>query len=150
MVIVDHAIRLGGIVVKQAPVKAPDSAPMVFEMTPVPMGLEADPAFQKLTARDRAIHEWAAPGAQALQTDEVVEGYFRESDELRDDLGAMPLVVVSTALSAPDYLALQRRLLSYSSNSKQIIAGKSGHGVILDEPEVVVRAIRSVVDSARR
>ena len=38
----------------------------------------------------------------------------------------------------------QIRLLSLSSKSYQIIAKKSGHMILTDEPEVVVEAIKSL------
>jgi len=44
---------------------------------------------------------------------------------------------------------LQNALLSLSQNSKQIVTEKSGHFVIIDRPDVVIEAIRQVVQSAR-
>lgn len=41
---------------------------------------------------------------------------------------------------------LQRDLLSLSTNSKQIIAEKSGHQIHIDEPELVVATIREMID----
>jgi pimeloyl-ACP methyl ester carboxylesterase len=45
---------------------------------------------------------------------------------------------------------LQVDLLHLSRNSKQIIAEASGHHIQLDEPGLVIGAIREVVDAARR
>jgi len=47
----------------------------------------------------------------------------------------------------PDYAKLQTELLSLSQNSKQIVAEKSGHFVIIDRPDVVIDAIRQVLQS---
>lgn len=44
----------------------------------------------------------------------------------------------------------QRRLLNISSNSKLIVAEKSGHMVIDDEPQLVVEAIREVLTSVSK
>jgi pimeloyl-ACP methyl ester carboxylesterase len=44
----------------------------------------------------------------------------------------------------------QRQLLPLSSRSQQMIAAHSGHDIHLEEPELVVNAIRSVVELARR
>ncbi|MGB7728500.1 MAG: hypothetical protein WBL50_10735 [Candidatus Acidiferrum sp.] len=44
---------------------------------------------------------------------------------------------------------LQKTLLSLSSNSKEMLADKSGHFVIIDRPDVVIDAIGQVVQSAR-
>jgi pimeloyl-ACP methyl ester carboxylesterase len=44
---------------------------------------------------------------------------------------------------------LQIELLSLSQNSKEIVAEKSGHFVIIDRPDVVIDAISQVVQSVR-
>jgi pimeloyl-ACP methyl ester carboxylesterase len=155
MVIVDHAIDLAGPVSKSEVTTAPkklsdlDSRPELLSMTPVAMGLEDDPAFSKLPAKNRELHLWAAPAVAALQTDAIVTECFQNSDALRGTLGTKPLAVVSTTLPSPVYRELQAKLLALSKNSRHIVAENSGHGVIVDEPEVVVRAIRMVVDAVR-
>jgi pimeloyl-ACP methyl ester carboxylesterase len=86
-------------------------------------------------------------------------------------LGALPLVVLTHASDPwidmlvtafpgfPRELATkleqawqeqQRQLLPLSSRSQQLIAPHSGHYIHLEEPELVVNAIRSVVELARR
>ena len=44
----------------------------------------------------------------------------------------------------------QQHLLHLSSRSQQMIAHRSGHYIHLEEPELVVNAIHSVVDLYRR
>jgi len=71
----------------------------------------------------------------------------------------IPLTVISAGKEPPSWLVgdgfirmfqeNQRRLVSLSSQGRQIIAKQSGHFVQNDEPEVVVQAIREVVDKAR-
>jgi len=39
--------------------------------------------------------------------------------------------------------------LSLSENSKQVVAEKSGHFIIIDRPDAVTDAIRQVVQSVR-
>jgi pimeloyl-ACP methyl ester carboxylesterase len=43
------------------------------------------------------------------------------------------------------WMELQKDLLSLSSNSEQMLAEKSGHYVQLDQPEIVVAAIRKLI-----
>ena len=64
-------------------------------------------------------------------------------------LGDKPLVDVTTVDSARA-TELQTKLLSLSQNSKQVIAEKSGHFIIIDRPDVVVDAISQVVQSVRK
>ena len=65
-------------------------------------------------------------------------------------LGDMPLVVISTANEARDYLELQAKLVALSHRGEQIIAENSSHMVPIDQPEVIVRAIREIVEIGRR
>ena len=79
-----------------------------------------------------------------------LESEVRRHKEYSHPLGDKPLVDVSTDEAlGPDYAKLQTELLSLSQNSKQIIAEKSGHFIIIDRPDVVIDAIRQVVQSVR-
>jgi pimeloyl-ACP methyl ester carboxylesterase len=81
-------------------------------------------------------------------------------------LGNLPLIVLSggatfeglpkavvTAMGGPDVIAqisqvqqeLQKELVSLSTQGKQIIATQSGHNIQLDQPELVVNAIRELL-----
>jgi len=65
-------------------------------------------------------------------------------------LGDKPLVDVSTdQFRSSDYVKFQKEMLSLSQNSKEVIAKKSGHFVIIDRPDVVIDAILQVVLSVR-
>jgi pimeloyl-ACP methyl ester carboxylesterase len=45
---------------------------------------------------------------------------------------------------------MQIELAAQSSNGKRIVAEKSGHYIQLDQPELVIDAIRQVIEAARR
>ena len=52
-------------------------------------------------------------------------------------------------MSESDYnskLMLQKSLLKLSTKSEQILAKNSGHFIQFDEPELVIQAIRKLVD----
>ena len=62
----------------------------------------------------------------------------------------IPLVVI-TAGSQPEAARLEHaRMAALSSAGRQVISRPAGHWVHLDEPDVVVAAIRDVVDHCRR
>ena len=44
---------------------------------------------------------------------------------------------------------LQTDLVGLSSDSTHLMAEKSGHGIIIEQPELVVEAIRQVVEAVR-
>ena len=63
---------------------------------------------------------------------------------------SVPLVVVTAGRGTDDgWRALQRDLVTLSDGGCQMIAEQSGHLVALGQPEVVVDAVRAVVDAAR-
>jgi pimeloyl-ACP methyl ester carboxylesterase len=120
------------------------------------MGIEGDPNFSKLSARDRELHLWAMSQTRnqtALRTNmETSQECTAEADAILKEhihppsLGDKPLVDVTTVDSA-SATELQTKLLSLSQNSKQVIAEKSGHFIIIDRPDVVIDAISQVVQS---
>lgn len=63
-------------------------------------------------------------------------------------LGDIPLVVVSTGNDNPKYRKLQNELLALSSRSKQMMAENSFHSVEIDQPEIVIAAIRMVFEES--
>ncbi len=79
----------------------------------------------------------------------------------RQSFGDMPLVVIShgkpiadvPALFSPFvegvWTAMQKDLLKWSSNSKQIIATESDHAIPTEQPQLIVDAIRDEVYAAR-
>jgi len=122
------------------------------------MGIEGDPNLSKLTSRDRELHLWAMSQTRnqmALQANhEMMPECVAKADTITKEhshpLGDKPLVDVSTDEDRnPDYVKLQTDLLSLSQNSREIIAEKSGHFVIIDRPDVVIDAIRQVVQAVR-
>jgi pimeloyl-ACP methyl ester carboxylesterase len=65
------------------------------------------------------------------------------------DLGSKPLVVVTRGRDLnPQWRAGQAALLRLSTRSSQVVAAGSGHYVQLDQPEVVVEAVRTVLAAA--
>lgn len=65
-------------------------------------------------------------------------------------LGELPLVVLSGSHHPEPRAREQEELARLSSKSDHVIAADSAHWILLDEPEVVVRAIREVVAATLR
>jgi len=63
--------------------------------------------------------------------------------EHRTSLGSRPVRVITAAQHKPETIAAQARLLTVSSNAKQILASHSRNAYVqFDEPELVIQAIR--------
>ena len=85
---------------------------------------------------------------------------FAQRNETKYPLGDMPLIVLTRGIAGEDEQAnrllledhdrLQMDLASLSTNSKQIIAEHSGHFIQLEEPTLVISAVKEVVDAVRR
>lgn len=134
----------------------PAAPPMTSSIPVGGMGIESDPNFSKLSACDRELHLWAMVQTRnqiVLQSNvQLLPDCIAEADALAKEhpLGDKPLVDVSSdQFRSSDYVKFQKELLSLSQNSKEIIAKKSGHFVIIDRPDVVIDAIRQVVLSVR-
>jgi pimeloyl-ACP methyl ester carboxylesterase len=169
MVFVDHAYYSSAMFHLTAPGDAkvpppplPPPEPLILSPSgtgPVAVGMESDPNFTKLPSRDRELHLWAMSQTRdhaALRNNSLVghectaeaDAITKDHDHSFDD---KPLIDVSTSENnSPDYAKLQTELLSLSHNSKQLVAEKSGHFVIIDRPDVVIDAISQVVQSVRK
>lgn len=69
---------------------------------------------------------------------------------LRSPAADMPLIVISAGDQPPNVIAAHNALARSSSRGRQIVAERTGHWVQFDEPDLVVDAIRSLVEDARR
>lgn len=65
------------------------------------------------------------------------------------DLGDLPLIVLSASDSSPARAFAHRSIAKRSRNGRHLIAENSGHWIQLDQPELVVSAIREVIAVAR-
>lgn len=65
------------------------------------------------------------------------------------DLGDLPLIVLSAVDSSPVRLDEHERMAKLSRQGRWALAKKSGHWIQLDQPELVVSAIREVIGMAR-
>lgn len=105
-------------------------------------------------------------GCTALMRDGATADEPLINGTLPDPLGDLPMIVLTRGLPEnqlnPDvtypadqvalfeqmqtiWLELQGTLLTLSSNSKQVIAAKSGHYIQTTEPELVIEAIRDLL-----
>lgn len=154
MVIVDHAFAAADRDNNRPRATSQmDSPPVLIFQPPIVLGMEDDQNFARLPRRNRELHEWAMSRHPVRPTPEgaaecagVIENATADQTA---PLGSKPLVVVSTTNQSRGYAELQAKLLSLSRNSKQAIAERSFHMVIIDQPEIVVSAIADVVAAVR-
>jgi len=130
-----------------------------------------EPPFDKLPLAIRNVRLWALSNPKlSAATDDFWAEELREMYVSRTKttypLGGMPLVVIRASekdrSAPPDGVSAEewkqmgeerkqqaKDLASLSRNNKLIVAEQSGHHVQLDDPNLVVRAIRQVAASAR-
>jgi pimeloyl-ACP methyl ester carboxylesterase len=156
MVIVDHAFigdpKAGISTQAKRPARG-NIAPVLTSQAPIALGFEDNSNFTKLTERDQKLHMWAlaqhpvSPGYEmTLDCSARIESATRQRAR---PLGDVPLTVISTTNAARGYPELQTKLLQLSDHSGQVFAWNSSHMVLIDEPEVVVKAIHDLVEIAR-
>ena len=66
-----------------------------------------------------------------------------------DAFGDIPVVVLSAGSRAAPWLAADAALAAASSNGRHIVSPRSGHWIHLDDPELVIQAVRDVITSRR-
>lgn len=147
MVLIDHAY-LPPPAAPPPVTSGPDSPPAVISATPIEIGVEDEPGFDKLPERIRNLHRWAMSRNPARPDVEMAEACISELGNAT--LGDLPLIVLSTANDAPGYSKLQTRLLALSQNSRQLVADRSFHSIEISQPEIVVQAIREAIGASRK
>ena len=150
MVIVDHAFSPDPAPepVKPRAGAAYDTPPVLLEQTPIDFGVEDISNFRSLPRRIQELHRWAMSLHPKMPTAEDAEDCLAQLKTAAPGpfpLGETPLVVVSTGNEARGYARLQRELLALSRRSSQMKAERSFHAVEIDQPDVVIAAIRQVV-----
>jgi pimeloyl-ACP methyl ester carboxylesterase len=158
MVIVDHAFIPN---VKASPKRLAAgitpargyTPPVLISQTPIVLGFADNVNFNRLPLRDREFHAWALAQHPVRPGEGMVEDCFsrirRATRGGAYPLGNIPLTVISTPNQTPGYAELQSRLLALSHQSRQAIAWNSSHMVPIDEPDVILKAIRSTVEIVR-
>ncbi len=151
MVIVDHAF----LPPEDAPPPPPaaNGPPVLIFKTPIEATTEESSHFTNLPPRDRDLQRWAEsrqPRPDTASAAQDCAEQLKATDRLPHPLGQIPLVVVSTANTAPGYAELQAKLLSLSSNSRHLVADDSFHSVEIDQPDIVIAAIRQVLQALTR
>jgi len=147
MVLVDHAfLEPGHAMTTATPLDASTTLPTVISQTPVVIGIEDDRNFRNLPRVNQQLHTWAMSANPVRPTPQMAAECFDAVSAANANrpqpLGNTPLIVVSTLNDSPKYDELQRTLLSQSAKPIHLIAANSTHMVIVDEPEVVIEAIR--------
>jgi pimeloyl-ACP methyl ester carboxylesterase len=61
----------------------------------------------------------------------------------------IPVTILSAADAPPERLREHAALAKASTRGRHIIASKSGHWILLDDPELVVDAVREMADTMR-
>jgi pimeloyl-ACP methyl ester carboxylesterase len=157
MVIVDHAFTDVGNRTAADPSSPSfaglDSPPVLIQQTPIILTVEDTSDFRKLPEPIQKLHRWAESLKPVLPTVETAEDCLSQLErtaKIPHPLGNTPLVVVSTGNNLPNYKKLQAELLSLSNRSQQLRADSSFHSVEIDQPEVVVDAIRQVIEMVAR
>ena len=96
-----------------------------------------------------------------------IEGFDRAASaaqiQATGDLGSMPMVVITAGIDEwpddfppaiarameQDWMAAQQELAALSSNSTHIIATESNHSIQECQPDLVIEAIRTLVEKLR-
>jgi pimeloyl-ACP methyl ester carboxylesterase len=122
-----------------------------------------EPPRDKLPPDAQRMRTWAlgqvghiAAGVNPFEHEELA-GLRAERAKSKYPLGDLPLIVLTRGISEEDTKALEEEhrqdhtsVAAMSRNGKLVVAKQSGHHVQLDEPELVIQAIRDVLAALRK
>ena len=152
------------------PLRESDLPPAILSVIEAGIGESAghanDPPRDKLPADAQSMRAWtlsqvkyAAANDNPFEADELA-GMLAERSKKEDTLGDLPLVVLSRGIPEGDgqdaraneeeHTREQASLVALSRNGRQVIALRSGHHIQLDQPRLVVAAIRDVLAATRK
>jgi pimeloyl-ACP methyl ester carboxylesterase len=127
-----------------------------------------EPPLDKLPDSIQKLQLWAqvqmnyldATSAEMDWSPEDVANLYKHQGESAYKLGNIPLIVITRGKGGYDgrsdslaleteRLQLQKQLSNLSTNSKFIVDNNSGHNIHLEDPQIVIQAIRAVCEAAR-
>lgn len=101
---------------------------------------DVHPIVQALWCQPKCFHAMA-DHLRALERDGGSMASFVPSDRV-------PVIVISGGDQPPDQIDAHRKLAESSRDGRHVIAARSGHWILFDEPELIVSAVRDLVGRA--
>jgi pimeloyl-ACP methyl ester carboxylesterase len=136
------------------------------ENNPVASNTAIEYPLDKLSADDQKMQIWAqtqfnyykAASNEMDWSPEDVADMYKNKGKSNYMLGSIPLIVISKGKGGysglPDSLELEKQRLKLqndlahlSSNNMHIIDNNSGHNIHLEDPAIVIKAIKAVIDA---
>ena len=157
--------RIGGLLARLGVVRAclallTGGAPAVPRNFVRIFGPTAARTLERLVGEIRKLPEDVHPIVQTLWCQpkcfRAMADHLAALEETAAAVGSLtslpdvPLVIISSGDQSPETIAKHRQLARLSSQSRHLIATKSGHWIQFDEPALVVGAIREIVDRTRQ
>jgi pimeloyl-ACP methyl ester carboxylesterase len=114
---------------------------MVAEVQKLPV--EVRPSVREHWSNPKSFRGmWQHLATLSACSDDVMHG--------SDSFGDIPIVVLSGERRDPRWIALDAALAHGSTHGRHVVSPRSGHWVHLDDPDLVVGAVRDVVTDVRR
>jgi pimeloyl-ACP methyl ester carboxylesterase len=114
----------------------------------LPSVLSKLPAAHRAAMRSFWVRPWTLRALSSLIEEAPRSAVLVES--AAGDLGDRPLAILTASRPSPDRIRDQEEEARRSRRARHVVAGRSGHWIPLDEPELVIEAIRDVVTEVRR
>jgi pimeloyl-ACP methyl ester carboxylesterase len=121
-------------------VAAPEGSRITSLLGKVPGPMR--PVLRSFWVREATLFSLASLIENAPGSAELVDAATRS-------LGDRPLVVLTAGNPSPDRVRDQEEVCALSSRGRHVVAAASGHWIPLEEPGLVVDAVREVVSEVR-
>jgi pimeloyl-ACP methyl ester carboxylesterase len=112
---------------------------LVAEVRKLPPDIH--PVVQRIWCEPKCFHAMADHLSVLARESVSIAGQVPSPD--------VPVVVISSRDQPAEQIEAHRRLADRSRAGRHVIASRSGHWILFDEPALIVSAIRGLVDSIR-
>ncbi len=116
-------------------------------------GTSSSPLFWNLPPSERAMAPvfWVQPKFTETIADQL-ENFPKSATQVAaaDNLKDLPLTVISAANTPADRKNAHLAIAHLSASGTHLVATRSGHWVMTDEPELVIHAIHEMIDRVRK
>ena len=122
-------------------------------------GPTAARTLERLVGEVRKLPEEVLPAVQALWCQpkcfhamaDYLGALEREGAAIAavEPPAGIPVVVISSGTQPAEQLAAHAALAARSAAGRHVVASRSGHWILFDEPDVIVQAVRELVERAR-
>ncbi len=124
---------------------------LMSKEAPSTTGSSSSPLFWNLPANEREVAQvfWVQPKFSRTIASQLEQLPTSATQAANGKCGSIPMVVISAGNAPASQVEEHRALAKASCEGKHLVATQSGHWIMVDQPQLVLTAIRDLLQSVR-